>query len=167
MFPGQSVAERLVSVLGQRDGFACIPASHIHLTLRYLGPVLVDQAALARATDRALKSLSPLTLTTTEFLVFPTLAAPRAIALGVAADEPEPLSEFTNRLDRVCRDLDLSDRLERFRPHLTVARVRGPVLLPPPPPPVSFHIDRVDLVGSRSRPEGTLYRRLHSFPLHG
>jgi 2'-5' RNA ligase len=108
----------------------------VHLTLHFLGETSPERAELLRlALATPLAQHGPFQLVTTDLGVFPNPRQPRVIWLGLAGDLP--------RLERLARDtgqtlqrLGFPIELGRFRPHLTLGRVREN-----PPPTLSNDVE--------------------------
>lgn len=99
------------------------PAS-LHFTLRFLGEVTPTQVALAKiATREAARGVAPFSITLRRLGAFPSLQRPQVVWVGVE-DGAEHLEALARRLDErlVYYHFPSDDR--RFRPHLTLARVR-------------------------------------------
>jgi 2'-5' RNA ligase len=148
-----------------------VPPERMHLTLRFLGEVTADHAALIATGLSAPFDAKAFPVTLGGPGAFPSRGAPRVLWLG--------FSEGLTNLGMLEREL--SSRLAEtgippedrpYRPHLTLARVRDPRGLRLAPlfegvdvPAASGVIDAVTLFESRLSPKGSRYTALHRTPL--
>lgn len=95
-----------------------------HLTMRFFGnrPVSTVYELSARL-RYALRDVEPFELSTNRMGVFPNLARPRVIWLGVH-DQLGNLSRMAAAIESKSRELGVEPENRPFRAHLTVARVR-------------------------------------------
>ena len=148
----------------------------LHLTLRFLGDTDPDRiAAISGAIDRAAADSLPVQLRFGQVGRFGSPKRPRVLWLG---PEPDPVNSpaSTNspiRSTAHIRDngIEIGDR--RFRPHITLARVRrnaGPlpqiaqiaqISAPSEPRAPAAGIRAISLIHSTLTPQGPVYRTLH------
>ena len=145
----------------------------LHLTLRFLGDTDPDRiAAISGAIDRAAADSLPVQLRFGQVGRFGSPKRPRVLWLG---PEPDPvqlprLHQLADQIDRALRDngIEIGDR--RFRPHITLARVRrnaGPlpqiaqISAPSEPRAPAAGIRAISLIHSTLTPQGPVYRTLH------
>jgi len=98
---------------------------NIHLTLKFLGNIAVDRIpATSEATAEASNELRSFTLEISSSGVFPTRSHAKVLWIGVN-DASGKLSQLQQRLEIECekRGFPKEDRV--FKPHLTIARLRG------------------------------------------
>ncbi|MDQ7819566.1 MAG: RNA 2',3'-cyclic phosphodiesterase [Armatimonadota bacterium] len=99
------------------------PAS-LHFTLRFLGEITPAQVALAKiATREAARGVAPFAITLRRLGAFPSLQRPQVVWVGVE-DGAEHLDALARRLDERLARYHFPPEDRRFRPHLTLARVR-------------------------------------------
>lgn len=97
----------------------------MHLTFKFLGEVdLIDIPAVCQAVTDAVAPLPPFEIELRGAGAFPTAHRPRTIWLGVGRGEAE-LLDLHGAIERAMRGLGYRHEQRRFRPHLTVGRVRG------------------------------------------
>jgi 2'-5' RNA ligase len=149
---------------------AWTPVERLHLTLRFLGERPDGEreplaAMLAEVGERH----APLALTIEGGGAFPTLARPRVIWAGVAAD---PRLELLHHdVEASCVALGYEPEGRAFRPHLTLGRARGGiepaagrVALSRAAREIALReeidVDSVDLMRSDAGPRGPRYTRL-------
>jgi len=115
-------AQRRLEAAGARVHW--IKPGNLHFTLRFLGEITPAEVALAKvATREAAGGIAPFGISLTHLGAFPSLQRPQVVWIGVA-DGAQELEALAKRLDdRLAHHrFPLEDR--RFRPHLTLARVR-------------------------------------------
>lgn len=100
------------------------PAERIHLTLRFLGDSSPVQIAEVRRGLRGIgDEIEPLEVRPTEVGAFPRWRRPRVIWLGL--DGGEALTGLAGAVEAVARSAGFEADDRDFRPHLTLARVKG------------------------------------------
>ncbi len=153
-----------------------VETRNLHLTLRFLGEVETDAS---RAVAEALAPASPLPafrVTLGSFDAFPPRGAPRVIWIGVQAGAPA-LGALREEVARRLAPLGYRPDRQRYRPHLTVGRVRraggglrealtggssGSEIQV-----VQWGVGRAALLESRLGPAGRAYRIVTEMPLAG
>jgi 2'-5' RNA ligase len=151
-----------------------VAPENLHLTLRFLGALADAQVArVVEAAREAAAAASPFEITLAGMGAFPSGRAPRAVWVGVA-DGADRLVALAASLEAALRRRRLPPADRPFRPHLTVARVRGegrPVdlsaVLPGPEacPIGTQRVDVLAVVESTLRPSGPIYREVARGPL--
>ena len=161
-----------------RDGLIrWVPAHNVHLTLKFLGDVspssldlikqmLTTEAAQFPAFDVQVEGLG----------CYPNVRRPRVLWVGLTA--PAELASLQRAIEAGAARLGYESEERDFSPHLTIGRVRQNAsstdlhkirtaleecrvgLLG------SARVDAVHLFKSELRPEGSIYTRLFSAPLH-
>jgi 2'-5' RNA ligase len=97
----------------------------MHLTLKFLGEVdLKDIPAVCEAVNRAVNELPAFEFEAHGAGAFPSTSRPRTIWLGVGRGEEEFVALHA-AIDRALGELGFRRENRRFRPHLTLGRVRG------------------------------------------
>ncbi len=151
--PGEVVsrAQRLGRELGEgADGIKWVEPQSMHLTLKFLGDVRENETyEICQAIDRAVKPLAAFDVDCRGAGAFPNLERPRTLWIGVG-QESEPLAHLHAAIEDAMADLGFHREPKRFRPHLTIGRVKRP-----------GPISRKSAAGSPSGPTSTLaWRRL-------
>lgn len=96
----------------------------LHLTLKFLGEVdYRDVARVDRALGEAVRELPPFLAEVRGTGAFPTLDRPRTIWVGVSEGEAE-IVELHGRIEERLAPLGFRSEHRRFRPHVTIGRVR-------------------------------------------
>ena len=150
-----------------------IPADRLHLTMRFIGEIEPDRLAEVSAALAPALVTSVFELTVSGVDVFPGSGAPRVLWAGLAGG--------ADRL--VVLETDVSNRLagcgvprkdRRYRPHLTLARVRdtaclraGMLLDGLIDRAFGRTLDAITLFGSRLSPRGPTYVPRQRTPLRG
>ncbi len=166
-----------IDELGQRLRRSRAKASWVrpdsmHLTLRFLGDV--PEAELNRLGERltlAYRDVASFRLAVVKTGVFPNMRRPKVVWVGV-----EPLEGGLQSVWKIAEsaavDSGLKPEKRRFRPHLTVARIRDERKLGTLPELLGeehrfsggeFEVARVSLFSSRLTPKGPIYRQLREF----
>lgn len=97
----------------------------LHFTLRFLGEIPLAQVARVKVAVReAASGVEPFTIELRGLGAFPSLQRPQVIWIGVN-DGKEPLRTLAGRLERALAKQRFPAEPRPFRPHLTLARIRG------------------------------------------
>lgn len=103
-----------------------VPEGQLHLTLKFLGDVEESRvAAAAAALGEAARGARAFATSWRGLGVFPARGAPRVVWAGCDAGAAE-LRALADRVDEVFATAGFPREARAFRPHLTLARVRGP-----------------------------------------
>lgn len=96
----------------------------LHLTLKFFGDVeSCKVAALDAALARAANGGRPLALKLQVAGVFPSIARPNVLWLGVS-DESGELARLHERIEEECAAASFPRERKSFHPHVTLARIR-------------------------------------------
>jgi 2'-5' RNA ligase len=146
---------------GVPGGVRPVEAGALHVTLCFLGaqPVeLVDEIAAAVAGAAA--PVGPVGLGAPVWL---PRRRPRALAVGLH-DETGGLGDLAGDVGRALGEaIGWEPESRRFRPHVTVARMRAGAVVPDrvdPTPPLVFEPSALTLYRSRLEPGGAVYQPL-------
>ncbi|HOP06600.1 MAG TPA: RNA 2',3'-cyclic phosphodiesterase [candidate division Zixibacteria bacterium] len=150
-----------------------VKASNIHVTLRFLGDTeerlvpslktLIDKTAAGQnAVDTSVSGIG----------AFPNLRRPSVFWVGLGGGV-ESLADMADRIEQGVRELGFEPESKRFKPHLTIGRVRrdGDVRRLSQTvesyrlEPRRFRLNRIVLFQSTLTPQGPIYRRLHETAL--
>ncbi|NVM20916.1 MAG: RNA 2',3'-cyclic phosphodiesterase [Desulfobacterales bacterium] len=97
----------------------------IHLTLKFLGNIDVQDAKQVRAAmELAVEPFSPFTLRGEGIGFFPDLRRPRVVWAGLSGDV-EDLKAFQGDLESRLKPLGFAKEKRPFKGHLTLGRVKG------------------------------------------
>lgn len=101
-----------------------IKPDHLHFTLRFLGEITPVQLALVKvATREAAQGIAPFGVILKRLGGFPSLHRPQVIWIGVEEGAPD-LVAMANRLNERLVHHRFPPEDRKFRPHLTLARIR-------------------------------------------
>jgi 2'-5' RNA ligase len=107
-----------------------VEPQNLHWTLKFLGNVeMVEIPDVCSAVEEAMRSLPAFDLEARGAGAFPNLRNPRTIWLGVG-EGAEEMVDLHQAVERSLAKLGFREEGRRFRPHITVGRVReggGPV----------------------------------------
>jgi 2'-5' RNA ligase len=142
----------------------------LHVTLRFLGQVETSRVAgLAAQVAGAIAGIAPFRLTLGGLQVFPGPSRPRVVALEIAP--AAPLAALAAAVERGVVAAGFEPEPRRFRPHLTLGRVRGraapDVAGVAPPPPSPFEVSEAVLFRSDLGSQGAHYTPLERMSLGG
>ena len=116
-----SVAMQLTLLQGGLPGARWIDRENFHITLRYIGDVERPLAhELAQAMERV--KAEPFQLQLMDLDVFGG-SKPHSLFAGVAASSD--LMTLQSEQERICQRLGLEPEGRKYKPHVTIARLRG------------------------------------------
>lgn len=102
-----------------------VPPENMHLTLKFLGDVPQEQTArVCQAVKEAVQDIPAFNAECVGAGAFPNPARPRTVWLGVRAGA-EQLGRLHTAIDKRLAGLSFSREGRKYRPHLTIGRVRG------------------------------------------
>lgn len=166
------VCELIGSIRAPLSGARWADPRQAHLTLHFLGDHPEPEVGPLGELIRRCSRFSPPSLTTGRLGTFGSPDAPRVLWLGVS-DPSGTLSRIHALLADGLKGMGLDPEDRPFRPHLTVARLKGVAgrdllpLLGRSLPQVTFPVERVVLYQSILSPSGALHRERASARLTG
>ena len=96
----------------------------MHWTLKFLGDVdIVDTPKICQAVERAVASFAPFDVEARGAGAFPDAERPRTIWVGMGTGSDEMIA-LHDAIERALEPLGFRGENRRFRPHLTIGRVR-------------------------------------------
>ena len=125
-----------------------VKPSSIHLTLKFLGeiePEVVPEVSAAM--ERAVAGIAPFAIEVGEFGCFPNMHNPRVLWVGVRSPA-DTLILLQSEVEAELGAIGFKREKRAYKPHLTVARVRGRI------GPLSP--DDFGLSGDCAKPEGII-----------
>jgi 2'-5' RNA ligase len=151
---------------GERD-VRLLPAESLHLTLCFIGERPVADIDLVA--QLALEPTRPLPGMALDGMVGLPLRRPRVLAVRIADPDGE-LGRLQADVVHALEQVGHPAERRRYRPHVTVARIRGQrpsrlVGVAEPVPSLTFDGDALTLFRSRLEPSGARYEALASVPL--
>lgn len=100
--------------------------NNLHLTLKFLGDIPRDRIPiLSRAAEEAARTCAPFEIVLAGSGVFPRIAKPNVLWLGVD-DHEHKLQALHQALEDRCSEVKFTREARAFHPHLTIARLRNP-----------------------------------------
>lgn len=147
----------------RREAIAWTKDEQLHLTLRFIGETekhLVEP--VADLLDRLAERHAPLALRLGPPGFFGGERSPRVLWTGLEGDLPA-LETLARRLELGLQGLGFERAPQRFKPHLTLGRVKAcrPDLLAAhlgaPPLPLAFRVEELRLVESTLKPAGAIH----------
>ena len=145
------------------------PVPSIHLTLRFLGNVEKSRiSAVGDAIRRCARQVPPFPLAVRNLGAFPNRKRPRIVWAGVSGDGT--LERLHQLLEMELQPLGFDRERKRFKPHLTLLRLKSPRNLKrlsafldqetDRTSPVSFCVRQVHLYESRLHGRGARHLKL-------
>lgn len=161
-----------------RKAVRWVPASNMHLTLKFLGEVSTGNVeSLARLVQGEAALHAPFEFTISGLGAFPNIRRPRVIWVGSSA--PQELFSLQKAIEAETRKLGYPAEERPFSPHLTLGRISQNAH----PDEVAqvaralgemqvgelgrVRVDRLHLFRSDLHPSGAVYTALHHFLLGG
>lgn len=119
-------AGQLIGRLGSTSAkVKWVEPHNLHLTLKFLGDVdLLEIPELCQAVTDAVAELPPFEIEARGAGAFPDLRHPRTVWLGVGRGTEE-MVQLHDIVEQSLAPLGFRQEQRRFRPHLTIGRVRG------------------------------------------
>jgi 2'-5' RNA ligase len=166
--PPEAIRDLLIHVMDDGADFRWQSDEQLHLTLRFIGEVerpLANDLALAMAGLR-----SP--AFALRLAGLGTFDHRNGGAIWAGVEPAQPVKALAARVERICQSVGLPPERRAFRPHVTLARWKGPrsrearayldgrTLASPP-----FAVDRIILYESRLSRHGAHYEEVESFAL--
>ena len=147
-----------------------VSPDRMHLTLRFLGDVESEVLpSIHESLDRAASRVDPFHLTLSGAGLFPNPKRPSVLWMGIV-DPHDTLRRFKADLDNELGKFGFDMEKRRFRPHLTIARLREPnrsveiaaAHLDSDLKSMNFEVGEIAVFQSRLGPEGPKYIRQHA-----
>ena len=169
----ERIAEAIDRLRPRLPGIRWLPPTNFHLTLKFLGDVAEDKVApITAALESDLCPFSCFTINAKGLGVFPGVARPRILWVGLVSEE---LNALASRVEKTLIPFGFATEKRAFTPHLTVGRWRefkgSPKALGDEIEKWRGHdfgrsnVDEVILFQSVLKPEGALYRPLKTVVL--
>jgi RNA 2',3'-cyclic 3'-phosphodiesterase len=119
-------AQKLITQLQTVDAkIRWVDPAQVHLTLKFLGEIdLLEVPKICAAVEEVASALPPFSVRVNSAGAFPDLKRPRTVWLGID-DETKELAALHNEMEAALAKLGFRAENRRFRPHLTIGRVRG------------------------------------------
>lgn len=119
-------AAQLIGRLGSTSAkVKWVEPHNLHMTLKFLGDVdMLEVPQLCQAVTDAVADSPPFEIEARGAGAFPDLRNPRTVWLGMGRGTEE-MVELHDAVERALAPLGFRREQRRFRPHLTIGRVRG------------------------------------------
>jgi len=153
-----------------------VSPANMHVTLKFIGDWEENRLMeVCEAVARGASSVEPFELRFRGIGAFPHLRKPRVVTLACESDPPDALQRLHAALERELEALGIPNDGRVFRPHITLARVKGA-----PGPDLrdailqfgtfeagSGRLDEVVVYLSEPAPGGPVYTRVGAAPVGG
>lgn len=166
----EQLCERMAQMAGGLDNARWVDPANMHLTLRFLGEL---DGRTAADVDAELGGVR-VPAFEIELNGLGTFGSGRKVsALWVGVRGPEPLTRLQVKVEQAAQRAGVEPEGRKFRPHVTLARFKGP----PGPKLGDFlqrhglfrsgpvEVDRFLLYSSKLTPNGPIYREEAEYPL--
>ena len=122
----RGAVQRLVEKLRRAEAkVKWVEPTNVHLTLKFLGDATEQQVAdVCRVVGQSASRVDPFEFFCHGAGAFPNTTRPRTVWVGVREGESQ-IVELHQKVDEALGELNFSRERRKFRPHLTVGRVRG------------------------------------------
>jgi 2'-5' RNA ligase len=101
-----------------------VEPNNLHWTLKFLGDIeLRETAAVCQAVSEAVAPFEPFDIEALGAGAFPSIERPRTVWLGMGQGSDEMVALY-DAIDQALRPLGFRSEPRRFRPHITIGRVR-------------------------------------------
>ncbi len=162
--------QQRLRALDQDDVVRWVRPEGMHVTLRFLGDIERGTVGpLCRTVAGTVGAVAPFEVGLTALTAFPSRRRPKALAIGLGPEAP--LADLAAAVEAGVVTAGLAPERRRFRPHLTLGRLRGRGTLAvdsvPSPPRSTFRVREAVLFESRLGPGGSRYLPLERLPLGG
>lgn len=165
----REIASGIIRELSPAKGVSFVKPENLHITLKFLGETDAStESELIETLQRISADTPPFTLR----FDGPELLGKRVVSIKIASDTPA-VFDLEKRLDTECETLGFKPEGRRFRPHLTLARIRDPEIAQTvirkfsdsQVVPVEFDVREIVLYESKLMPSGAAYSRIRKFPI--
>jgi 2'-5' RNA ligase len=162
--------------LGRQSSVKWVAPDSIHLTLKFLGNIVVESTKdIVQAMAEAAQGIPPFRLEVKELGVFPNLKRVQVAWVGLQG-EVDKLGQLQQRLDANLSRLGFAPEGRSFTPHLTIARLRdkaspaerqafGQLIISTRFEAGMFTADALSLMKSQLTREGPIYSRIDQVAL--
>ena len=164
----QELEEYINAIKEEIDGLKWEKPEKLHVTLKFLGNV--KQAGVQEISsliEDLVKEYSPFKTNLSELGGFPRLNNPRVLYVGLT--ENKQLTNFHLELDRGLSAIGFEREERKFVPHITIGRVKKRISFKKASEisNTSFAINRIGIIKSELRREGSVYTPIKIFNLGG
>ncbi len=145
-----------------------VPPENFHVTLQFLGRVPPSRhSGIAAALEKLAAARASFDWVVGGVTALPSPSRARVIVARVEGDDS--VGDLAAGVARALAPLGFQREARRFRPHLTLGRVRKPPLrgerIERPGEAIVCPADEIVLFASELAPSGARYRRIGSWPL--
>ena len=157
----QRIDKLLKAASNAQKGIRWVAENNRHLTMAFLGDIAVSRAELlCRQFDKTYQREACFQYSLSALTRFPN---PRGRIIALAGEPAEPLENIFQITLKLLQENDFEFDRKRFRPHITLARIRHPKRLESSfyqRVDITLNIARVTLYQSTLTPGGAIYSPL-------
>ena len=158
-------------IYGSCDRVKWEPKEKLHLTLKFLGDTLDNKIEkISKKIEKIVNKSSHINLNFTTFGMFYKQNSPKI--LWASLKTSEQLLNLVNNINREMEDLGLKKKKRKYKPHLTILRMRGKedlerlnYFLESDISDLMFEAKTVTLYRSKLLRSGSVYEKVKSFEL--
>jgi 2'-5' RNA ligase len=151
-----------------------VKQGNIHLTLKFLGDIQTNQIESINSTlQNIAESHSPFDISLSGIGVFPNLRRPRVLWIGMTKGAEQSI-QLAEDISNSLQTLGFPRERRRFKPHLTLARIRRRMDLRNASSKFNQYdnldipilkVDHFAFIRSQLHPQGSIYTPLRKFAL--
>jgi len=177
-FPRLGPIEEAVPHLKGMRSVRAVDPGNLHITLKFIGETAIGPDAIAEVLDRAVEGEAPFGMRPSIAGAFPSWRSPSVAWIGF--DDDGRSAKLASSVDRELHSsFGIPKEARDFRPHLTLARVKGPtdtgglrsaaekVLDGLISSGYEHRVEEVHLIRSQLMREGPIHEKLGTFRLSG
>jgi 2'-5' RNA ligase len=158
------VLRRRAQKLAPRARITWIPQDRFHLTVRFIGNADDPAAAAIHTVLAPPLAVAPFDMSLAGIGAFPRTGKPQVLWAGIASGQ-ERLQEIEREVSHRLEETGIPREDRRYRPHLTLARIRDAAGLKSQPlfeglgdaPLGTTHVETITLFESQLSPRGPTY----------
>jgi 2'-5' RNA ligase len=171
--PEQDKVAALAEFIGKLrvfDEYKWVRADGLHITLKFLGDINVDQMQRLDTNLSRIGGMRPFVITASGAGGFPSPDRPRTIWLGIR-EGTDKLEKLAKAVDGASKKSCLPSETKKFKAHITLARARKEADAPDDlktalasPPELSWTCRSFILMKSVLSPNGPAYTPMREYP---
>ena len=168
----KNIKQMLISTCeNERVEIRWVKHNNLHLTVQFLGLASDEKVTkIRKEVENIVSSINPFVLAVSETGCFPNTSKPSVLYLGVGGNI-EALKDLVVKINDKMSQIGFKKDSELFIPHITLAKINYPqkfnpdlsIFLNSTYDEVEFLVDKIQLLESKTLPEGVVYKTLNTF----